>query len=486
MATSISSSTSPVPTAAQMSATNKANAQALMTKMGAGSGVDVASLAQNLVDAERVPKENAINAKIAKSEARVSGYAAISFMLGEVKTAFEALNDKSDYGGITASVDNSSAFTATAGPSAAEGSHELTVTALAKAQRSISGTFASSTASLNGGAAMTLSLTVGSNAASTISVTAGSDTPQGVVDAINLANKGVKAQLVYTSSNDAQPYKILLTGTTGADNQFSLSDSAGALSLTNIQAAQDANFSIDGIGYTRASNTVSDALEGVTLNMRSVATTNVQLSRDTTDLTTKIKALVTAYNDTQSLLNEASNPKSTLENYGATLVNDSLVSTMKSKLRSMFMNTSSSTSNGITALRDIGISIDQKGVMSVDAVTLDSKLKSNYDDVVTMFTANRSNTSEYSVEKIALANDSVRSLAKMLRTTGDLAYQTRNTNTQITKYKDDLEVLNRRMESLLSRYNKQFAVMDNMVGSNNSLKSSLKSTFDGMMSSYTK
>jgi flagellar hook-associated protein 2 len=216
-----------------------------MTKLGAGSGVDVASLAQNLVDAERVPKENAINAKIAKSEARVSGYAAISFMLGEVKTAFEALNDKSDYGGITASVDNASAFTATAGPSAAEGSHELTVTALAKAQRSISGTFASSTASLNGGSAMTLSLTVGSSAASTISVTAGSDTPQGVVDAINLANKGVKAQLVYTSSNDAQPYKILLTGTTGADNQFSLSDSAGALSLTNIQAAQDANFTID-------------------------------------------------------------------------------------------------------------------------------------------------------------------------------------------------------------------------------------------------
>jgi len=317
-------------------------------------------------------------------------------------------------------------------------------------------------------------------------VSAGSDTPQGVVDAINLANKGVKAQLVYTSSNDAQPYKILLTGTTGADNQFTLTDSAGALNLSNIQTAQNANFTIDGIAYTRSSNTVSDALEGVTLNMRSVATTNVQLSRDTTDLTTKINALVTAYNDTQSLLNEASNPKSTLENYGATLVNDSLVATLKSKLRSMFMDTSNSTSNGITALRDIGISIDQKGVMSVDAVTLDSKLKSNYDDVVTMFTANRSNTSEYSVERIALANDAVRSLAKMLRTTGDLASQTRNTNTQINRYKEDLDKLNVRMESLLARYNKQFAVMDSMVGSNNSLKSSLKSTFDGMMSSYTK
>jgi len=57
-------------TAAQLKAANKANSQQIMTKLGAGSGVDVASLAQNLVDAERVPKENAINAKIAKSEAR--------------------------------------------------------------------------------------------------------------------------------------------------------------------------------------------------------------------------------------------------------------------------------------------------------------------------------------------------------------------------------------------------------------------------------
>lgn len=473
-------------TSAQIKASNKTNAQAIMNKLGAGSGVDVTSLAQNLVDAERLPKENQINAKIAKSEAKVSGYAAVSYMLTQVKTAFEALNDKSDYGGITASVDNTSAFTASAGPSATEGSHELVVTALAKAQRSISGSYALSTTSLNSGSSMSLSLVTASGTTSTISVAAGSDTPQGVVDAINLANKGVKAQLVYTGSSDATPYKILLTGTTGSDNQFTLTDNSGNLSFTNTQTAQNAAFSIDGISYTRSSNTVSDALEGVTLNMRSVASTNIQLSRDTTDLTTKINNLVTAYNDTQSLLTEAANPKSTLDTYGGTLVNDSLVTALKSKLRSMFMDTSNSTSNGVTALRDLGVTIDQKGVMSVDATKLDSKLKSNFDDVVTMFTANRSNTSEYSVENIALANDAVRSLAKMLRSTGDLAYQTRNANTQITKYKDDLDKLNTRMETLLARYNKQFASMDSMVGSSNATKSSLTSTFAGMMAAYTK
>ena len=470
-------------TAAQLKASNKSNAQQIMTKLGAGSGVDVASLAQNLVDAERVPKENAINAKIAKSEGKVSGYAAVSFMLGEVKKAFESLNDKTDYGGITATVDNTSGFSATAGPSAGEGVHELSVTALAKAQRSLSGSYTSATTSLNAGQGMSLSLAI-NGSTKTISVAAGSDTPQGVVDAINQANPGVSAQLVYTGSADANPYKIMVTGSTGTVNAFTLTDGSGNLSFANTQTAQDAAFTVDGIAYTRSSNTVSDALEGVTLNMRAVASTNIQLSRDTTDLSAKINNLITAYNDTQNLLTEASNPKSTMDIYGASLVGDPLVNSLKNKLRSMFMDNSNASSNGIKALRDIGVTIDQKGVMSVDAVKLDIKLKSNYSDVVTMFTANRSNTSVYSVEKIALANDSVRNLDKMLRTTGDLSYQTRNANAQITRYKEDLDKLNTRMESLLARYNKQFASMESMVGSNNAMKSSLKSSFDGMMSAY--
>jgi flagellar hook-associated protein 2 len=186
------------------------------------------------------------------------------------------------------------------------------------------------------------------------------------------------------------------------------------------------------------------------------------------------------------LLTEAANPKSTLDTYGATLVNDSLVTSMKSKLRSMFMDPSSTRSNGITALRDIGVTIDEKGVMSVDATKLDTTLKTKYDDVVTMLTANRSNTSQYSVEKVALADDAVRSLGKMLRSTGDLTYQTNNANKQITAYKDQLDKLNTRMEDLLARYTKQFAAMDSMVGSSNATKSSLTSSFAGMMATYTK
>ncbi len=475
--------TSTTSTAASIAASSKANAQKIMTTLGAGSGVDVTSLAQNLVDAERVPKENMLNAKITKSEGKVTGYGAISFMLGEVKKAFAALNDKTDFTGVSATSDNTSAFTVSAGATATEGIHELSVTTLAKAQRSVSNTYASATSSINSGQAMTLSLTY-KGTVSSINVTAGSDTPQGVVDAINITNKGVKAQLVYTSSSDASPYKILLTSSTGEENTFTLSDPSGNLSFSDTQTAQDATFSIDGIAYKRSSNTVTDALQGVSISMRSVASTSIQLSRDTTSTADKVQSLVTAYNDTQSLLKEMSDPKSTLETYGGTLLNDSLLKAVKTTLRTMFMDNSNSASGGIRGLRDIGVSIDQTGVMSLDSTVLDAKLKTNFDDIVTMFSGNRNNTSEYSVEKISIANDAFGKLSKMLRSTGDLAYQTKNTNSEIARYKAELEKLNIRMDALLQRYTKQFAVMDSMVGQGNSTKSSLKSTFEGMMAQY--
>ncbi len=89
--TSVSSNT----LSSQIAATNKANAQKLITALGAGSGVDVAALAQNLVDAEKAPLLNAINSKIAKNEAKISGYGAVLASMDIIKKAFQALENPS-------------------------------------------------------------------------------------------------------------------------------------------------------------------------------------------------------------------------------------------------------------------------------------------------------------------------------------------------------------------------------------------------------
>ena len=716
--TALSSSTAAAlaSTPAATAAANKANAQKLLTSLSAGSGVDVTSLAKNLVDAERVPKENEINAKITKNEARISGYSALSFVLSQVNTSLTALKDQNNFNAVTAANSNPNAFSVTTTAAATTGSHDIDVVRLARAQRTVSGGMTSTSASLNGGAAMSMSLVVGdaakltptvtttqgvaartesstvtfqallanqtvtvggvtytatqdstadevaaafsglteagglpgtppakgtltgalvgfnagtstgsslvftstttgqnvndlaivndpaatpvtvvttqgmsastefsavkfkdmaagqsvtvagltytttasataaqvaavfasltasgttpanpstgtfsgtltgfnaggnlgtdtlyfssttagtnvadiavAGASAQINLAAGKDTPQDIVNAINATSTGVKAQLVNTGDGSANPYQIILSGNVGASGAFSVSTNYGSgsgspgLSFGNNaanQTATDALVKIDGVSYTRSSNTIADVVPGLTLNLKATtsSTASVDMTRDTTGIKDKIKAIVTAYNDAVTIFGEVSDPKSTLPTYGATLVSDSTVRNVKQQLRAMIMGPSSTPGDSIGALWQMGVSIDQTGVMSVDDTKLDAALTDHYSDVVKTFTGNQNGLTIYSPAPAGIAGDAVKKLTNMLSKTGILITQSDSATAQNTKYQDSLTRLQTRMDALLVRYQKQFASMDSLVGKVNSQKSSLKSTFDGMMASMT-
>jgi flagellar hook-associated protein 2 len=151
----------------------------------------------------------------------------------------------------------------------------------------------------------------------------------------------------------------------------------------------------------------------------------------------------------------------------------------------MITSNSSTPAGGLTALRDIGFSLDQKGVLSIDKTKLESTLQNNFDSVVTLVTGNRENQSKYSVLPSGTAGEAVKKLTALLDPTASLTTQTTNLNTRITSYKKQLTDLDTRMTALLARYNKQFANMDSLVGESKNLQTSLKSTFDGMMATYT-
>lgn len=510
MATSITPTSTTTPTtstslvsanaaaSASAQAANRANAQKIITSLGSGSGVDVSSLAQNLVDAERVPKQNAINAKISKNDARISGYSAISYVMSQVQTAFNALKDQRNFTGAVANVTDPSVVTATASATATEGSHNLSVSQLAKPQRDVFGSasngtgFSSSTDTISGLTSLTLSYTKDGVAGTPLTIAA--RTPADIVKEINGTSPttGVKAQLAYTGSE----YKIILTGNTGVNNSFSLNADSGmtlpdattypSVYADSHQASSNAVFKLDGVQYTRTSNLVTDALTGVSLNLRTATNTNttIDLTRDTSGISDKVKALVTSYNDAMSMLNVVSDPKSTVDTYGATLVGDSLVRTVKDQLRNMFLPSVNTSTPGVTvnSLRDLGVSVDVTGVMSVDQAKLDSALSTHFDEVVTAFSKNFNDLGEFTPASvdIGIAGNASRTLTKMLKTTGDIQTHSTNATNQNKKYQEDLANLQTRMDALLARYQKQFAAMDSMVGRNNALKTSLKSTFDGM------
>ncbi|MFM7342684.1 MAG: flagellar cap protein FliD N-terminal domain-containing protein, partial [Betaproteobacteria bacterium] len=72
----------------------------IVSTLGAGSGIDIKSLAENLVEAEKKPFKERIDARISKTEARISGYAGLKYSVGQLKSAFEKLNDASEFGGL--------------------------------------------------------------------------------------------------------------------------------------------------------------------------------------------------------------------------------------------------------------------------------------------------------------------------------------------------------------------------------------------------
>ena len=589
-----------------------------ISALGAGSGVDVKSLATSLVDAERAPRKSAIEAKIKKSESGISGYGAIKFVLNDLKTAFSNIKDQSAFNTVIPRVSQSSAISVTTSATATAGNHTVSVSNLAKAQRSVSDAagFASPVTSLNNGEAFSLMLKKGvdptpskvfvqgtadvvgppavtgtrststvtfkamnkgdtvtlngmtltanktlsqtdvgdmfanlasgqtdvqtnnnnlavygtfsgtfaagysSGAASSgvitltatangsnadiatptasqpstkIAIAANATTPAGMVAAINASNNGISAQLVNTG-NAAAPYRIMLTSATGANNAFSMtSQTTGGAAVSNVnfgtklQSAEDAALSVNGMAITSSTNRITDAIAGTTLDLLTTTngTANLDFSRDTSTIKAKIEALVTAYNDANSMLGVVSDPKSTVETYGATLVGNSVIGSVRNQMRSLITSDSNSPSGGLTALRDIGLSISKTGELELDATKLDSALTYKYDNVVTLLTSNREKQSTFSVLPAGAAGEAVKKLTALLDTAAPLTSQSANLTTKIASYKKELTTLETRMTDLLARYNKQFAAMESMVGQTKSLQTNLKSTFEGMMAAYT-
>jgi flagellar capping protein FliD len=199
-----------------------------------------------------------------------------------------------------------------------------------------------------------------------------------------------------------------------------------------------------------------------------------------------LEALVKAYNNAGSMLNTVSDPKSTVETYGASLVGDSVVNTIRAQLRDIVFTDSNSPSGSVQNMRDLGISLDKTGVMTLDTGKLDTVLSNSFENVVTMLSANTEGLSAYSTQNAGAAGSAIRKLNSLLSTTGILNSQTTSINNKIADYKLELTKLEERMAQLKDRYMKQFAAMENIVGQSKSLRTSLTSTFDGMMAAYTK
>ena len=489
-------------TASATSASASASA-GLIAALGAGSGMNTQALAQSLVDAEKTPQSKIINDKIDATKKEITGYSGLMYVVTEVKKAFDVLADPTQFAGLVTKNSQPAAFEVITNPSAQPGMHDISVTNVAKPQRSLTNAgFADSASSVVSGSDFTLTLTAANSSSPTpvaITVPANS-TLIGVKDAINSANAGVTAQIIDSGiQGAADRYKIMVTGQPGASNSFTLSSSIAGIGFntnstpgqadSTLQSAVNANIVVDGISYSRSSNTIPDVVPGVTFDLLSETVGSsafIQLSRDTSDLKTKIDKVVSTFNDFQNFIKIANDPKSSDPDFGGTLSKVSIGKTVQAKLRQLVFGTAgSTTNNSVRGLRDLGVTLQQDGTLTVDATVFQKVSTAKYDQVVSMFSG-KSLQNEKGAATDGVAVSLTGWVKTLVSAQGPLLQGSQADSTKVTKYQDDLTKLQTRMDSLLARYTKQFAAMDSIVGKSNSLKTSLTSTFDGMMNAYKK
>ena len=254
--------------------------QQILTNLGGGSGIDIFKLARDLADVETEPKKLALEASIEKTEASVSSYAAITYQIGVIKTAFQSLDDVDELAKneSISSSPNEIDFTNISG-SARKANYDVSVSQLATSQRTLSNVYDSASQSL-ANSPFNLSIDIGSSSIANHTVAVATATPQGVVDAINSANLGISASLVELG-NTAGQYRVILEGSEGKEGAFSISSTPAlgfSLAENTLRESQNALLAFNGLSVERTSNSIDDLIEGASFQLKAVSSGSVNLS----------------------------------------------------------------------------------------------------------------------------------------------------------------------------------------------------------------
>jgi len=273
-------------------------------------------------------------------------------------------------------------------------------------------------------------------------------------------------------------------------NSFTAGNSVPGVSFTQEAAPKDAIVEFEGTRIYRSSNQITDLVKGLTFDLKqeSTATDSVKVTQDTSGVKDKINALIKSYNDAISdlgILTGEKNTKDKTDVYSGSLQGDSMARSMRGVLSSLFTRFSSTPSGGIRALSDIGVEMTRTGTLQLNEPKFDAALAATPTQIATMLTADKENKSYVGDGSRGLIGDAIKQLNQMISSSGTINTLTKNNNTQLTKYKDELSKLDTRMSQLLTRYTKQFSAMESFVGKSTATRTSLKGQFDSMLAMYS-
>jgi flagellar hook-associated protein 2 len=431
-----------------------------VTFTGLSSGIDTASLVNQLVAAERAPAD-AIASRQSDLNTQKSIVSSLSSALASLATAARGMNLASELQPRAATSSDAHVTVATSSGAIAT-VHDVRVQHLARGQITASRTFISAGAGAAG--AGQVAITTGATSA-TINYTS-TDSLADIAARINDAGVGASASVLF----DGTSYRLMVAATatgTAAAPHFAAGDGLGLSDPDNVKiSARDALATIDGVDVTRGSNVIDDAVTGLTLTLVSPhaeadTSSSVSVALDSAGLATKLKAFVTAYNAVNAALHVQLDYTGTRKG-GNTLFGDAALRQLQGALGGVM-----SSGYGTNTLGGVGLVRAKDGALTLDQSKLTAALGKNANAVADLFvTGGFASALTTMADAYTRAGDGILA-SKTSALSGrskDLQTQADRINAHADALKTQLETQFTKLETAMSKLKSQSAFLTSIFG----------------------
>lgn len=480
---SVSSTSSPVSVASSSS-----------SAAAGGSVIDVNSLVSQLVTATRAGQDATISKQTQAATTQISAIGTLKSALSTFQDSLSAIDTVSAFNAATATSSDPTVFTATAGSDAQPGSYSVTVSQLASAQQLVSKPF------LGGGSANvgtgTLQVSLG-GASFSLNLDSTNNTVAGLASAINTAagNPGVVATVI-TGTDGA--HLVLSSAQTGASNTIRMTETDGgtglsavtydptnAVNYTENAKAQDAQFNISGIPHTSPSNTVSDALNGITLTLKAVSaigsgatpapvSTQLSVASDTDAITTNVGAFVDAYNAMVKAIQPLGSYDQTTQTAGP-MLGDATLSGVQNDMRKALYSLVNTGSSTYSSLASVGITTNKDGSLSLNKTKFQTALASAPTAVTQLFAGTK-----------GVAATLEARINTELGSGGAIDARSKTLIKQEKALTDQTNKLNDQMTALAASLRQQYSHLNTLLSSLQSMSAYLSQQFSSLPQVQTK
>lgn len=383
-----------------------------ITSLGMGSGIDIRTIVDGLVAAERQPAEFQLTKKETQLQAKLSSFGTFKSALSDFRSSLAGLRDSSKFTALQATSSNSEVITASVGSNADTGKFNLESKQLAQSHSLVTAGYSDANATVGNG---TMTIKFGTTdfdaetetyngftqnseqGALTLNIDSSNNTLTGLRDAINESKAGVSASIIY----DGSAYRLVLSSEkTGAANSMEISIDNSSLSqfefnatastMKQTQGAQDAIMSINGLDVTSSTDTFKDTLKGVTIDLAQAKPgqkISLDIAHSSTTVVESLQGFIDSFNELNAGVKELSSYNAETKT-ASTLLGDVTLRSGMSQIRSVLSSVVSGLErSSARTLVDLGISTQADGTLKFDDTKFKKAFESDPENVAAVFAA---------------------------------------------------------------------------------------------------